>query len=256
MMKTVRLKEMEQYISQHGFVTINELCEAFGVHKNTVRTYVNELAEKGIIEKTYGGVSYKTYKLPTSYEERASVDVDSKKIIGQLAAGLLEEDDVVYVDSGTTVSMLFQDQAILPDHLTIITNNLYVINWCFQNTGYTVFALPGKGDRDLNCFASLETIESLYTYNFRKAFLGIRGIAVDGDLSSASPIDAKIKKTVLEVSQQTILLAVADKVGKPAMRNFATMDEVDIWVCDRESSAVRKIADQSEVRLIVPQNVK
>lgn len=251
-MKTVRLKQMEQYIAKHNFVSINELCEVFDVHKNTVRAYVNELADQGIIEKTYGGVSYKTYKLPTSFEERSIVDVDSKKTIGRLAAELLEEEDVIYADSGTTVSMLFENPAILPEHLTVITNNLFVINWCLKNTEYTVFSLPGKADRELNCFASLETIESLRTYNFRKAFLGIRGISGKGDLSSASPIDAKLKGTVLSISQQSILLAGADKLGKPAMLNFANMDAVDVWVCDRSTEAVSRLASGSNVKLIVP----
>lgn len=251
-MKTVRLKQMEQYIAKHGFVSINELCEVFDIHKNTVRAYVNELAEQGIVEKTYGGVSYKTYKLPTSFDERTIVSVDSKKIIGRLAAGLLEEDDVIYADSGTTVSMLFEDPAILPDHLTIITNNLFVVNWCLKNTEYTVFSLPGKADRELNCFASLETIESLRTYNFRKAFLGIRGISAKGGLSSASPIDARLKGTVLSISQQSILLAGAEKLGNPAMLNFANMDAVDVWVCDRTTAEVHDLADGSGVRLIVP----
>lgn len=251
-MKTVRLKQMEQYIAKHNFVSINELCEVFDIHKNTVRAYVNELAEQGIIEKTYGGVSYKTYKLPTSFDERTIVSVDSKKTIGHLAAELLEEEDVIYADSGTTVSMLFENPAILPEHLTVITNNLFVINWCLQNTEYTVFSLPGKADRELNCFASLETIESLRTYNFRKAFLGIRGISAKGGLSSASPIDARLKETVLNISQQSILLAGAEKLGNPAMLNFADMEAVDVWVCDRATEDVRDLASNSNVRLIVP----
>ncbi|WP_101910189.1 DeoR/GlpR family DNA-binding transcription regulator [Marasmitruncus massiliensis] len=251
-MRAVRLKQIEQYISEREFVTINELCEYFAVHKNTMRADINELAERGIVEKRYGGVSYKSYYLPTSYDERTALNVESKEIIGRLAAPLLDDDDVVYVDSGTTAPMLFREPAQLPKRLTVITNSLSVINWCFQNSDYNIFALPGKGDRQLNSFASLETIESVRAYNIQKAFLGIRGISRNGDLSSASPVDAKLKTTILEISQQCILMAGAEKLNNPAMLNFARMDAMDMWVCDQATNAVKQLAERMHVQLISP----
>ncbi len=250
-MRAERLKKMEDYISKRDFVTIDELSNKFSVHKNTVRSDVNELAEKGIIEKRYGGVSYKSSILPTSYKEREEISVESKKNIGRVAAGFLQDGDVIYVDAGTTTSTLFYDLTLLPDNLTVITNNLAVINRCFQFTDYNVYCLPGKGDRQMNSFASFETIESLRSYNIQKAFMGVRGISESGDLSSASPIDARLKTVVLEISQQKILMAEAEKVGRSAMLNFAKLSCFDIWACDKRTDAAERVAMLMDVKLAI-----
>lgn len=249
--KVVRIKEIEKYVAEHEFVTLNELSQKFSVHINTIRSDVNELAQLGVLEKSYGGVTIKTERLPSSYRERMSVEVESKKILGVLAAELLEEEDVVYIDSGTTAQMIFEAPN-LPKHLTVITGNLAVINKNFLNTNYNVFVLPGKLERDLNSFASLETIDSIKSYNIQKAFVGVRGISERGDLSSASQIDAKLKKTILEVSQKRILMAGADKVHHPAVINFASLKDVDTWVCDRNTDIVRELVEKYKIELIVP----
>lgn len=254
LMKVERLKQMEEYISKKEFVTIDELSEKFSVHKNTVRSDVNELAEKGIIEKKYGGISYKSYKVPTSFEEREVMHIESKKIIGRLAASFLKEEDIIYVDSGTTTSMLFCEPELLPKRLTVITNSLSVINQCFQKTDYNVYALPGKGDRQLNSFSSFETIESARAYNIQKAFLGTRGISENGKLSSASLIDTRIKSVILENSQQCILMAEIEKVNHPAMLDFAQLSAFDVWVCDQYTKEIQQLANSSGVQLVTPDN--
>ncbi len=251
-MKAERLKQMEEYISKRDFVTIEELSRHFSVHKNTVRSDINELVEKGIVEKKYGGVSSKSYPLPTSFEEREEINVDSKKIIGRLACSYLQENDVIFVDAGTTTLMLFEDLSILPDRLTVITNSLSVINRCFQKPHYNVYALPGKLERQMNSFASFETIESVKSYNIQKAFMGVRGISQNGDLSSASAIDARLKEAVLNNSQQKILMAEAEKVAHPAMLNFAHLSMLDFWICDRKTEEAVELARNSQIRFVAP----
>lgn len=241
---------MELFIIEHEFVTIKELCEKFGIHPNTARADVKEMADKGIVEKRYGGVAYITSRLPTSFNERQEKNIKSKEIIGQAAANLLEDDDIIYVDSGTTTLMLFNFPNSLPEHLTIITNSLDVVNWVFQNSDYTMFVLPGKENRQLNAFASLETIDSLKTYNVNKAFIGVRGISSKGNLSTASNIDAKIKSTAIEISEKVILMADSKKVNSTAMNNFSNLDDVDYWICDEATEEICDLARKHNVKLI------
>ena len=254
MLKAERLEKMEKYISERSFVTLNELCDLFLVHKNTVRADINELEKKGVLVKKYGGVSYKGNKVPTSYEERTSLGTKSKEVIGRLAASILSEDDVIYVDSGTTAAMLFQDASALPERLTVITNNLGVINRCFElEADYQVYTLPGKLEKQLNCFTGVETIESISNFNLSKVFLGCRGISLTGDLTTASLVDAGIKKALIGNGNIKVLMASSDKVGNPSAFNFGQMADVDIWVCDERTEYIKDIQGQTRVKLIVPE---
>jgi DeoR family myo-inositol catabolism operon transcriptional repressor len=249
-MKTVRLKQMEQFIIESEFVTINELCDRFKVHPNTVRADIKELVEKGVVEKRYGGVANVTHNLPTSFFERQRKNTLSKERIGQTAMTLLNENDVIFVDSGTTALMLFKNIAELPKHLTIITNNLDVLTWTSRSTEYTVFVLPGKVDRQLNAIASLETIDSLKLYNIQKAFIGSRGISLKGELSSTLNIDAKIKNTAIRVSNTVILMADSKKINHSEIFSFANLGDIDYWVCDEITEEIRALAQKNNTKLL------
>ena len=249
-MKAVRLKQMEQFISDREFATVKELCDRFKIHPNTARADIKELVEKGIAEKRYGGVAYVTSRLPVSFFERQRKNTLSKERIGQTATSLLNEDDVIFVDSGTTTLMLFKNAEKLPKHLTIITNNIDVLIWTSRNTEYTVFVLPGKVSRRLNALASLETIESLKSYNIKKAFIGARGISLKGELSSTSSIDAKIKSTVIKVSKTVILMADSTKIDQSEIFNFASLDDVDYWVCEKSTEKTKTLAQKNNIKLL------
>lgn len=253
-MKVNRLKQMEQYIFDKEFVTIQELCQQFNIHPNTARSDIRELVEKGVAQKRYGGVSCAATNLPLSFNEKQQKNMPSKKRIGQLAMQLLDEDDVIFVDAGTTTLMLFQNALSLPQHLTIITNNLDLINWAYHSSDYTVFCLPGKMNRQLNAFASLETIDSLKAYTIRKAFIGTSGISAKGDLTSTSNIDAKLKRTAVEVSDTVILMADSHKVGNVGMFNFTSLDQVNCWVCDEYNNDIVALAHEHNTRLLTYTN--
>lgn len=50
-MKVSRLNSIEQYVISRETVSIDELCEVFGVSKNTIRRDLNELEQRGHITK-------------------------------------------------------------------------------------------------------------------------------------------------------------------------------------------------------------
>lgn len=249
-MKTVRLKEMESYLSEKKSATVSELCERFNIHPNTARADIRELAEKGVVQKKYGCINYVATSPLISFVERQEYNQKEKKAIGRAAAQFLVEDDVIFVDAGTTTLLLFQDEQALPKNMTVITNNLGVIFWLVHNTDYSVFVLPGKVNRKLNAFASFETIESLKTYNIKKAFIGTRGISKRGELTSTSSIDAKLKKTAVEISETVILMADSKKLNQTSLFNFSSLFEVDYWCCDSVGEEITALARKTNVKLL------
>lgn len=66
-MKSVRLMQLEQYITDREFVSIEEICDKFNIHPNTARSDIKELVARGVAQKRYGGVTYSTANLPISF---------------------------------------------------------------------------------------------------------------------------------------------------------------------------------------------
>ena len=58
-MRTKRIDLIERYIEEEKLVSLDVLCEKFAVSKNTIRRDIEELVKKGVVEKVYGGVSFK-----------------------------------------------------------------------------------------------------------------------------------------------------------------------------------------------------
>ena len=249
-MKDARLKQMEQFIIERDFVTIEELCDKFQIHYNTARSDIKKLAEKGVAEKKYGGVANITQALPVSFNERKQKNASAKETIGERAMGLLEEEDVIFVDSGTTVLNLFRKPVSLPKHVTVITNNIDVVFLVTRYTNFTIFVLPGKVERKLNALASLETIDSLEAYNIQKAFIGTRGISPTGELFSSSNVDAKIKNVAIKTSKSVILMADSNKMSQSEIFRFAKLEDIDFWICENATPEIYALADKNNVKLI------
>lgn len=251
-MQAIRLKQMEQFILIHDFVTVEALCEKFDIHPNTARADIKKLVDIGVVQKKYGGVSSVKSFTPVSFGERQQKNAEGKAAIGKIAAGRLEEEDIIYIDSGTTVPMLLQSEVPLPKSLTIITNNLDVIIWATGFSEYTVFVLPGKLNRQLNAFAGVETIDSIKAYNIQKAFIGARGISPNGELSSSSSIDAKLKSTVVEMSKEVILMADMWKLDQTALFNFGYLNQVNYWISNGQTEQMQTLERVHKIKLLTP----
>ena len=100
-MKVSRLNSIEQYVISRETVSIDELCEVFGVSKNTIRRDLNELEQRGHITKVYGGVTATVPSGAVPTPIRSGLNQIDKSLIGRLAAEEVADGDTIFIDSGT-----------------------------------------------------------------------------------------------------------------------------------------------------------
>ncbi len=81
-MKVSRLNSIEQYVISRETVSIDELCEVFGVSKNTIRRDLNELEQRGHITKVYGGVTATVPSGAVPTPIRSGLNQIDKSLIG------------------------------------------------------------------------------------------------------------------------------------------------------------------------------
>ena len=173
-MRNDRLLEMEKVIGQSGTISMTELCDLFNVSMNTVRRDVAELRRRGDVEKVYGGVCAveNNGSVLRPFTERQTIADAAKRAICREAAKLLEDGDVVFVDSGTTMVHLVDNLANRQE-LTIITNNLALVQQAIPYDNLRMIVLPGQLRRKTNSLTGMETVRALRQYNIRKAFLAL-----------------------------------------------------------------------------------
>lgn len=234
-MRTQRIDLIERYILEQKSVSIDELCEKFQVSKNTIRRDINALAEKGVIEKVYGGVTAAAQasdiRKLIPYEKRFSAQSDEKSRICQMGAQFIHNNDIIYIDTGTTCLDIVD--YISTKNCTIITNSLQVCLKAIPYPNLNVISLPGKLKRETLSYVGGEIVSYLETYNISKAFMACSGVTIENGLTNATTEEYLIKKAVIENSMQTFLLADHTKFGHFALMTYCPLSDIDCIITDQ-----------------------
>ena len=234
-MKSFRLRRMEQYILEKENVSMEELCAEFDVSMNTVRLDVASLVKKGSIKKVYGGVCSNRQNSLVPFEERKMKFSECKKAVCRAAAALVEDGDIIYVDSGTT-TMYLTDYLDKHKNVTVLTNNLNVIMRAVPHENVQVICLPGILERKTNSFVSAETGKILARYNIKKAIVAATGVTENGDVTNSSSLEYEIKREAMRNSEKKYLLLDSSKYGKSALLTYAHLGDMDRVIADTEMS--------------------
>ncbi len=246
--KTFRMREMEQYILEHDTVSMEELKNKFEVSMNTTRLDVARLVEKGTVRKVYGGVcsNHKNSLIP--FTEREAKNKQFKAEVGKEAAKLVEDGDIIYVDSGTT-TMYLLDYLGESKNVTVLTNNLNAINRALSFPNLNVISLPGNLERKTNSFVSADTVRMMERYNINKAFMASSGLSETGTITTSSPLEFEIKQAAMRCSDKKYLMIDSSKFGKSALLTFATVAEMTMIVSDMTSSTMEELCKRNNTEL-------
>lgn len=194
-------------------VSVAQLCQITGASEATIRRDLNELARRGKLNKVHGGA------LPIREEfrgEEPNMDVKrqlhtpEKMRIARYAAGLIANDDVVYLDAGSTVMHMVE--YIQAPGATFVTNSVECAQRLPQR-GLRAYVLGGVIKPGTLAIIGCETVESLKKYNFTKTFLGTNGIAVGPGFTTPDPEEAMVKSTAAAQARETWVLADSCKFG-------------------------------------------
>jgi DeoR family myo-inositol catabolism operon transcriptional repressor len=242
---------MEQFILEHDIVSMEELRDTFNISMNTVRLDVAELVNKRKIRKVYGGVCSIQKENLVPFNERQLKNIQAKKAIGKAAASLVEDGDIIYIDSGTT-TMNIMDYLGDKTNIIVLTNNLDAINHALPFLNINVISLPGTLERKTNSFVSADTVRTLEKYNITKAFMASSGIAESGIITNSSPLEYEIKKAAIGSSKNVYLLIDSTKYGKSAMLTYANIAEMSkVIVDDGVDSGLLGLCKRNNVEVLI-----
>ncbi|MBP2661232.1 MAG: transcriptional regulator, DeoR family [Firmicutes bacterium] len=232
-MKEDRINELQNYILEKERASIEELCSVFNVSKNTMRRDINQLESQGKIKKVYGGIILTDKKTTEPFESREVKNKDAKLIIAKLASTLIEDGDIIYIDSGTTTMHMIPYLSDVKN-LTIITNNLHVILKALPYQNLNVISTGGTLFRRTNSFVDSGAVSSLKKYNISKAFLATTGISIAKGITNSSSLEYDIKKYIVEHCDKKILLADDTKLGKVSLITYYDLKDIQVFVTNQK----------------------
>lgn len=224
---------MEKYIREVQYASLDTLCDLFKVSKNTVRRDIAELEINGVIKKIYGGITLIPQNHVEPFGSREVVNQQEKEIIGKYASQLVENGDVIYIDSGTTTSHMLPYLAT-KENLTIITSNLHVIVSALDMPKINLISTGGDLYREAYAFTGLNVVHFLKqsNYNISKAFLASTGVSLSRGVTNMSPLEYEIKRYLIASSNTAILLVDHSKINKASFLTYGNLNDFNYFVTD------------------------
>lgn len=248
-MKESRRKQMQALIAQRKTISMEELRDIFQVSMNTIRSDVAYLVDSGAAEKVYGGVRILQEQKVPLFTQRAALQPDAKKRIARYAETLIQDQDILYIDPGST-TMHLVDSLEPSKHVTIITGNIYVITQTCFRPNIQLIVLPGALNQRTNSMADVSTLEFLGRYHFAKAFMGVSGISPNGKLNVSTYIEYELKKLAVQQSLHTYLLADASKFGQESLMAYGSLEDMEEVITDAPCpDPFQEICRKKNVRL-------
>lgn len=231
-MSNYRLEEMQLYIMEKSKVSLDELCEKFEISLSTLRRDLNKLADRGSIRKIYGGVESTKERKLTPLSERIEINRNGKIKIARKAAQFISNNDIIFIDSGSTLGEV-APYLSKNSNLTVITNNMLIINKaiCFKNVH--LISLSGVYDHNTLSFVGDRVAEILKTYNITKAFMGTTGFSLSSGITNSTPLESAAKRTAIKSATKVFLLADHLKIDVFAPYTYCDYSDIDTLITDK-----------------------
>lgn len=213
MLAEQRVRAILQQLSQHQTVSVTELCQTTGASEATIRRDLNSLANQGRLVKIHGGATtleeeeFLVRETELAMKQRYARE---KERIARYAATLVTDDDVVYLDSSTTV--LHMANHLKDSKALFITSSIDCAGMLSAHER-RIYVLGGQLKPGTVEIVGAEALRGLDSYNFTKTFLGVGGISLTRGLTAPDPASAALKIGAASRSQSVYILADSSKFG-------------------------------------------
>ncbi|MEO8137523.1 MAG: DeoR/GlpR family DNA-binding transcription regulator [Betaproteobacteria bacterium] len=226
-------------LRRDGIVRIATLAKAFDVTTETARRDLDEMAESGALQRTYGGGAMRSLIDEPGIAMRGLVHAPERNRISAAAVELVQSGDALMIDAGSTTSMFAAALAARNMHLTVVTNCLPVANALGAADRCRVILCPGDyAPREAGVFGT-ETVAFLRRFQANKTFIGAGGITADG-FTDADSRACAVKRAMLERADRAILLVDSSKFDVVQFERIGPLAGVDDIVTD--AALARRLA--------------
>ncbi len=223
MLTLERYKMILDILSERDAASVTELAVMIGTSESTIRRDLIALDKEGRLRKVYGGATAINHTQGASEDEVTVRDVmmsQEKELIAEYAAGLINHDDFIYIDSGTTTSRLIDH--IGNTNATFVTNGIIHAQKLLSK-GLKAYMIGGKIKAVTASVVGAEGIRNLGKFNFTKSFLGTNGIDITAGFTTPDSEEALMKAKAIEKSFAVFVLADHSKFRKVYPVSFAEL---------------------------------
>jgi DeoR family deoxyribose operon repressor len=237
--KFERLNELIKVLKESHGASAKELSIKFNVSEMTIRRDLELLLSQNIVLNQYGAFFYNFEKekvedtLDDKYALNKAVTshIDEKQRIGNFAASLVNNEDILIIDTGSTTELLARS---LNDSLkaTVLCYNRNIMNYLVDKTGISIIFAGGYYHANTEMFESIEGLSLINHTRANKVFISAAGIHETLGVTCANNYEIATKKAIFKSGVEKILLADSSKFSVIKSSHFANIEDFDMIITD------------------------
>lgn len=231
--KDIRLNSIIDTLKTVPDISIKELVAKYNVSEMTIRRDLDYIKKNRVYSNNQ---FYSDTKNEYMFRTEQIKHLEQKEKIAQFAVSLIDPEDVLIIDSGTTTSVLSK---YIPDNInvTALCYNYQVLTQLHTKSNTSIIFTGGYYHPNDQMFESTEGISLIQRIRATKMFVSASGIHKELGLTCANNYEVVTKRAALNSSHIKILVADSSKFGAIRQGYFAQLNDLDIIVTDSELSS-------------------
>lgn len=243
MWSEARHQKIRALLQRDERLTTDRAMRELGVSRETVRRDFMELEALGLLQRVHGGAIHLNDEPPI--DKRNTIHVGAKKAIARAVAQHLRTPVTVFMDAGSTTTILARELAALSG-LTLITNSLQAatcFSECPSGQDNQIIILPGTLNTTLASTSGASTVLQVQTFHADIALLSPVAVNAAQGATSFLHDEAVIARAMSKGARQTWILADHSKIGNASRETFCATEDIDRLFCNHAAENAEGFAE-------------
>jgi DeoR/GlpR family transcriptional regulator of sugar metabolism len=240
-----RKQELLQILQEENTIDISDVAKRFHISLPTARRLCTQLAEDGMAIRTHGGIKrvYLLEEPGDQPEDLYSFDlmqkefVEEKSRIAKYASTLVQDNQVIFIEAGTTISLFsialaerIRNKEI--SNLVIFTNSLITLN-ILAPVHNNIMVIGGHYRERRKDFSGYLSELALKGLQFNSCFIGADAISLAHGIMAMDFDTVRFDTVLVSHSENVFVLAHSEKFNKSSLISYASVDDVTYIITDK-----------------------
>lgn len=231
-------------------MSVSDIILKFNASPATIRKDLTFLEQKGFITRSRGLAHIVHETAPIALTSREATHSEEKKKIARIVASLIELDDTVILDSGSTTSEIAKAIRQFAD-LTVVTNSVAVAN-VLADSNVNVLMSGGILKKPVLSLVGPDTEAYFDRIEVSKLFLSANGVRSTIGLTTTSPFELNVKRNMIKAAKKVYAVLDSSKFQISSIDLFCNFSEIDVIITDKpiENPELLKTFEQLGIEIL------
>ncbi|MBI9048002.1 MAG: DeoR/GlpR transcriptional regulator [Anaerolineaceae bacterium] len=227
----VRRKIILEQLQRDGMVLTNTLTDQFAVSEDSIRRDLRELAKAGQLLRVHGG-ALPIAPAVKNFQKNAFDNPHAQIHVAKAAANLLENNQVIFFDGGTTTLEISRhlNPAICATAITISPQTSIVLS-SYHNL--EVIMIGGRMNAQSLTTEGASVMQQISEVRADVCFLGVCSLHPKIGLTTLDYEEAQVKRAFVNASSDIIAVVTADKMGTVVPYDVCSLEQISHLVTEQ-----------------------